>query len=770
MDNQTPVIEKRFPSECKTHGCHNTFQRNGTRKEFCDECAAKRPSSSARVKKYRAKQKKLKGETERGVVGWDSGNSIKKEEALTILAEEWGITRTDKAEIIYEEGLRAAERNNLVPSQFYWRNGPVQARASVATSDPAPQLKYEGPEIIPGKVTFAHEDFALWQFYDRWRTDGCETFEEYLAEQWSCITGGTIDRGNKYFGKDFHDQPHKKWDEVFISWTPGLSPNYTQEDSKAWLASQSEEKKRLLVACRNSYKSNFTLVYLVGAVLCDPDLRILLISETKPLSKSFIRGFRSFWEISDPYNPTRFQRLFRFFCIPADDGSALEFESPMAHLNLFQPTAASTSMDSQGQAGGRFDIGVFDDPISNMTVTTEDQRLKSQSKFSALLELQEVGGYVHYNATPWHEDDLTATILEQNEKSQGWLFIIDPAWTVKPECRKNNETQKDKTIWELQEEDVDLLFPARLTWKVLQKKLKEDLDPTARTFRMQSLCMFLPDEEETDKLHFDRLWFTRNTITVAPPTGEVYGTADLAFTKSKYRDPSALTLWRVTETRTQSPLDGSEIVSKQVTVLTQEVGYWDTTEKARIFVRMARMYPEHFKAWIIEKYTQYEDLARAIELEAMQYSMKIPIVWSQCMSGPTSAFLKYRNLKAMETPLQTDKVKFLAGPYLENLIAQCEMLEGTGPKRQSNRKHDDAADSLQLGIRYLIPKDASDEAELKKIQEAERAALGLKQMHDRIFGSDMQMQQTSPQQPEQDNRGPFGIPRTHGYGNYGGRS
>jgi hypothetical protein len=99
------------------------------------------------------------------------------------------------------------------------------------------------------------------------------------------------------------------------------------------------------------------------------------------------------------------------------------------------------------------------------------------------------------------------------------------------------------------------------------------------------------------------------------------------------------------------------------------------------------------------------------------------------------------------------------------------MLEGTGPKRQSNRKHDDAADSLQLGIRYLIPKDASDEAELKKIQEAERAALGLKQMHDRIFGSDMpQMQQTSPQQPEQDNRGPFGIPRTRGFGNYGGRS
>ena len=96
-------------------------------------------------------------------------------------------------------------------------------------------------------------------------------------------------------------------------------------------------------------------------------------------------------------------------------------------------------------------------------------------------------------------------------------------------------------------------------------------------------------EEESQKLHFDRIWFTRNTVLEAPIAGDVYGSADLGISvKSKYRDPSALTLWRVGE-------------DKLLYCLTQEVGRWTTQEKAAACVRMARQYPEHFKTWVIEQ-------------------------------------------------------------------------------------------------------------------------------------------------------------------------
>ncbi len=191
---------------------------------------------------------------------------------------------------------------------------------------------------------------------------------------------------------------------MFVQWNPdGLKPGYNQEDMKAWLNAQSEIKKRLLIACRNSYKSNFTLGWLVGAVLCCPDIRLLLVSETRLLSESFIGGFRSFFEVKDINNLTEFQKYHLEGCIEVGEGSADSFVSPLARLDLFQPTAESTSMDSQGAAGRRADVIVFDDPISNMTVGTEVQRAKSVTKYDALLELLEVGGYVLMCCTPWHK-------------------------------------------------------------------------------------------------------------------------------------------------------------------------------------------------------------------------------------------------------------------------------------------------------------------------------------------------------------------------------
>jgi hypothetical protein len=749
------VVEQEF-FKCKTPDCLQTFTRvKGKRKrEYCKFCAKIRHREKA-LDSFHTRTL-VKAQTQEEIsVEFKSRQEASSEKARSILINIWGVTRSEKIDVIYEEGVRTATALKLTPNIFYWTNGPIKTLESIKTNEPRLLEQDNGENIIPGKITYRKEDFAMYQFFDAWRGDGCESFEAYLAEQWECMTGGTVNRGNKYFGKDFYnspDGPHGRWDEMFIQWKSTLRPEYKQTDMKRWIAEQSEYKKRLLIACRSSYKSTFTLCYLVGAVLCCGDVRLLLISETEPLSDDFIGGFRSFWEIKDPYNPTRFQRLFRFYCIPEGDGESEKFASPMAHLSLFQKTAQSISMNSKGAAGSRADIIVFDDPLSGESVGTDVQRLKTEKRYDAYVEFLEVGGYVHYNATPWHEEDLTAKLLERNEKAggEGWLYIIDPAFKVKEHAR-------DKDIWSLDfETDVDLMFPARLTPQVLRTKLK-DGDPAARTFRMQTLCMFLPEVEETQKLHFDRIWIIRNTITADPRSGEVYGTADLGFSKTKFRDPSCLTLWRRDE-------------DKQLTVLIQEAGHWSTQEKAAAFVRLARQYLSDFKTWIIEKYASWEDLDREIKMEAGKYGVTVPIYWAPVVQSPDA---KFRNIKRMESPISRDKIKFVAGPYLENLVNELENLDDTGPKRRSSSIHDDSADSLSIGVRFLCQDTDPDDksaVQRKEMEEKQEKENRMKALHDRIFGgpSDLIDWRKPPLQPTEEGReigvgrGAFGIPGLRG--------
>ena len=729
--------------------------------EAARKLVAKRESAAERSRRSRQRKKETKqiiAAEKKSVelANFSSTEELSEKAAKQVIANEWGISREHIIDTVHKWGTKAAEQLKLAQTAFYWSNGPVQTRASIETNEAKPLAKPEGDNIVVGEIVYKREIFALYHFVEAWRKDAIPTFEGYLAERRSCKTDGTINRGNKYFGKDFHEQPHQRWDDMFIRWNPdGLQPDYDQESAKKWLGSQSENKKRVLVACRNSYKSNFTLVYLVGAVLCLADIRLLLVSETKPLSKSFINGFRSFWEVKNPNEPSRFNRLFSEYCIPLGDGSSLEFQSPMSHLSLFQPTANSTSMESGGWAGSRADLILFDDPISNSTVGTEDQREKSVVKYDAILELLEVGGFMHYNATPWHEEDLTARILERNEKSvdKALLYIIDPAWTAL-------ESGKGKDIFTLEESDVSLLFPARLTWKVLQQKLR-DGDPKARTFRMQSLCMFLPEVEEDQKLQFDKKELQRHVLQFPEiPSSEdnVFASGDLGFSKSKYADPTAFTIFKIVETK--------------LYVLWQEAGNWRDSEKAEKIVELQRRFPR-IRKWAIEKYPSCERLDESVRNVAAKYGINAPsIYW---WPAPNTTDRKFHYLKSVENYIAQGRIKFQAGAWNDDLFNELEKLDGTGVKRRSSTRKDDRGDSLSIGVSLFMPNpDDEDATARQKFEEEEQARRLMQEQYDMTFngafaknvssGRDWRFGIPTPESPsedtylESDRIGAFGIP------------
>ena len=685
-------------------------------RELEPELEARRKRDRERKRKSRERQKETTQQATEVEKKSTDTEELSEKAAKQVIADEWGITRSHLIDTVYTWGKQAAEQLKIAKTAFYWSNGPVATLGSLKANEAQPLLKIEGNNIVVGEVTYKREIFALYHFVEAWRTDAILTFEEYLTERRSCKTDGTINRGNKYFGKDFHEQPHQRWDDMFIRWNPdSLKPDYTQEDAKKWLDAQSPDKKRLLIACRNSYKSNFSLVYLVGAVLCNPDIRLLFVSETRPLSKSFLAGFRQFFEISNPNEPRRFVRLFPEYCVPVGDGSSLEFLSPMRILGLFQPTAHSTSMESGGWAGSRSDYTLFSDSISSNTVGTEDQIQKSVTNTDAILELTEVGGFVHWEGTPWRENDLYAQILERNERSveKSLIYIIDPAWTVK-------EHAKGKGLFELTEDDVDLLFPARLTWKFLQQKLR-DGDPKGRTFRMQSLCQFLPDVEADQKLQFSKEELQRHVVQFPDvPTidDQVYASGDLGFSQSRYADPSCFTVFKIA---------GSKLY-----VLWQDALHGRDSEKSEKIVELQKRFP-HIKRWAIEKYPSCERLDETVRSVAAKYGITAPsIYWWQ---APNTKDRKFHYLKSLESYISQGRIKFQSGTWNDDLFNELEKLDGTTAKRRSSTRHDDRGDSLSIGVTLFMPSDEEPSAERQKYEEEEASRIKLLEQYEMYFGS-----------------------------------
>src|SRR5205814_505332 len=134
---------------------------------------------------------------------------------------------------------------------------------------------------------------------------------------------------------------------------------------------------------------------------------------------------------------TMLQKLFPEYCIKSGEGSELYFRSPMAHLNLISPSASRTSAET-AETGGRADVMIFDDVISNLTVGNEEQIQKSISIYDLLQKIREVlGSFSLVIGTPWAPADLYATLLKRAEESDApdsMASRIDPIVTVKPEA------------------------------------------------------------------------------------------------------------------------------------------------------------------------------------------------------------------------------------------------------------------------------------------------------------------------------------------------
>jgi hypothetical protein len=667
-----------------------------------------------------------------------------KPEAKKIL-EARGLTNTHVIDVCYDRLLQAAEIHAVTPNNYLFQNGirnvleikAANAERLFVKRKIAP-LNTIPDEPVPGELLNCAELYAI---YDVSGEEG--TFEQFLQVRQNCK------RDCFYLGKEILDKDfaecHRVWTDFFPKFDPStLPPNYTQKQAISWLDSQSEKKDFLLIASRNSFKSSWSHIWLLSLILCLPDIRVLLVSETRPLSKDFIGAIRSYFE-TIKNSETRFQRIFAEYTIPMGDGSVLSLDCPMAHLRLPQ-SIESTSMDS-AVAGRRADVILFDDPISSTSCGNEVQCAASVSKYDALRKLREVGGLVAVLGTPWRADiDLYATLLRRNEEDEDkpLKFRIDPAWTLKPEYELNEG--KPRQIRDIEEEMVVLLFPERLTWKFLRSEMRSNL----AFFASQNLCIFPTDadadirctfDETTLKEHVKPISFFQNDLVA-----KVVLSVDTAFSTAMTADYSCLTTFKILKH------EGQNIA----VVYDVDMNRWPYSDLAiHIVMAIDKYRPTEV---VVEKDRTWQTLQREIIKAAVLRNVVLPhIYWKEASTGASSPKSKSMRVKALEPLLKNDQLYFVQAHWTDVCLDQLKKFDGV-TKSGTSRK-DDFPDSLAMGIQVHFPfndgaKVYEKSEEQLAIEAAQLEDQKRRDMYKRYFGSETTYQRQEPE-PEEENTNPL---------------
>lgn len=710
------------PMTCET--CGVELIRTGTKQKFCAACAE--VAKAATQAQARANRKS-------GSYVYDSDAAgPTKPDALRLLAGR-GVKHPHVQEVVWKALEAVCAAGKKPANRFVFQNGFVKAKASYKARE-GQELEAIPVEPVTGELLTRPELYALW--------DSCvapyeqTTFEEFLAIRQECK------RNCYYLGKEILEKDFEGIHEEWAKWLPqfdptALPPDYKQKQAIEWLKAQCPDgiREYLMIASRASFKSSFNHIWILTAILCLPDVRVLLVSETRPLSKDFIGVIRSYFEVEEGFE-TRFQRLFAEYCIPKGDGSQMTLECPMARLRLAQGTANCTSMDST-QAGKRADLIVLDDPISNLTVGNDVQIQASVSKRDALVKLGETGARIILTCgTPWHENDLYAQLIARSANADEPFMHhrIDPAFTVK---RQAEHKLTVAGLASLVPDDIESYLFSRFNWSTLRPEMA-----ASAFFLSQNLCIFPKSTEEGLRVTFnqedlDSHTKARHFFQTNMPAAKTVMALDRAYSTSRYADYSVITTAKL------MPVRAAEGAPAKNSVVVWDVMLerWKESELVKYIVdKIAEHKPQMFVA---EKDKGWESLELAIRKLAMLRSVAMPYMrWVPTSSGAKTSQVKARRIKKLEAPIIFDQLWFVSAYWNEAVFAQFTKMDGGIFVESNSTRKLDAPDCISLLYENFGPKnleepkdETPEEVNRRKTQEErDLAAARRQEMQNRMFG------------------------------------
>lgn len=413
-------------------------------------------------------------------------------------------------------------------------------------------------------------------------------------------------------------------------------------------------RQRQILYPRGSFKTTLDIADTISWILNFPDVRILLMSGTRDLSVRLVHEIKSHFT-----GNAKLRRLFPEFCPPEgkDFGSMDEFTVPARKLARLREPTVSISTTESVKAGSHFDVVKLDDPVTEQNSATPEQLEKTWRAINYTEPLLDPGGFRDLIGTRYHVDDAYGRVLAQ--QADDWLVLQAPAWKLKPGANKDSD----------REEDYDLLFPERLSWKFLRRVQRSD----GWLFAAQ----YLNDPRERSRARMDRDKLLRHTVPVTqlPTKGPIFQTWDLAYSNKPGRDYTC-------------GLTGRFDAQGRLWVIDAVRERLSTSELVTAIVEQAR---KHMPQRIgIEASVGAQFIETQLRLSAADAGAPMPLEWLKIGREKGS---KLGRILSLEPWLERDALWFSAAlPGLNFLL---EELENAGSSR-----YDDMADALANLTRF----------------------------------------------------------------------
>lgn len=234
----------------------------------------------------------------------------------------------------------------------------------------------------------------------------------------------------------------------------------------------------IVLASRGMLKSTIGMAFLTQAILCAPDIRILIMSGKIDKAQSILAGARK------PFLTNEVVRfLFPEWAIEEEDVKAEEFLCPKRdpELDYRDPTMSLGSFDSV-KAGGHYELAILDDATNEQNSNNLENCEKTHGTYDDVDEMMEPDGIRIFLATKWNADDLPEYIRKkaEEEKTISGLetlsYFVLPAWNLRTDGtpRQVEERTKREKLGQLSPDDVVLTWPEKLHADFLFKKYRKN--------------------------------------------------------------------------------------------------------------------------------------------------------------------------------------------------------------------------------------------------------------------------------------------------------
>ena len=567
----------------------------------------------------------------------------------------------------------------------------------------APELRAIYKEIavfLPGK------DFNAWlDDRDRARKD---LF--YLAKN--------------ILGKDLYPQPHQQMCDFFVkkNFDGVYDDNYTLADVHQAIDKQDGQKDRLLLTPRGSYKSTIDCIDCVQWIINVPDIRILILTGEYKLALAFMSEVKGYFAQRPQTDPTLFHALFPEFVLRGKNAFSDEpLECPARRHNQKEPTLWVNSLMAN-LSGWHCDVMKADDVVTNDNSNTTESRLKLKDRFDNVTNLIDEWGFCDIVGTRYALDDLYGLRLKVDQAEAPLRYLCLSAWTPRAGF-------EGIPLRELLKEQVELLFPEKLGYAVLRRKLLKN----EREFRNQQLN----DPTGSFNITFteDALRARLVQIAAVPKNLRLFITWDWATSRTSRSDYSVGVCGGISD-------DGKLYIIDVV------FNRWRPSELAWQIVDFHRKHTP--QVTLIEKSIGAELLQLEVQRQAQLRQVPLSIHW-QVSSRESDA--KFHRIKGLETLLADDRLYFVSGWWVDEMFAQ--FCDYTGERTNRGRK-DDIPDAIAMQQFYLPKSHAQLTQTEQDALDIEKNKQLLAELHRHLFIGPATNEAQAPPPAEPEPRDIFG--------------